>query len=109
MSLRPLWIAALLVSLSGGACGGEGKEAEEPTTAKEKMRREEARSKDKDDAPTKSWGKWRYKGDAESCFFRVGSKCFKTEAAACSAARCKKPEVCTSEGAAPADVSCKKS
>lgn len=104
MSLRSLWLVALLGPL--GACGGDSNEANEPTTAREKMRREDA--KNKDDAPTKSWGKWRYKGDAESCFFRVGSKCFKTEAAACSAARCKKPTTCTTEGAAPALVSCKK-
>ena len=105
MSLRSLWLVALLGTT---ACGGDSKEADEPTTAREKMRREDAKSKDKDEGPTRSWGKWRYKGDAESCFFRLGSKCFKTEAAACSAARCKKPEVCATEGAAPAEVSCKK-
>jgi len=109
MSLRSLWLVAFLGTT---ACGSDSKEAAEPTTAREKMRREEAqetgKGKGKDDAPTKSWGKWRYKGDAESCFFRLGSKCFKTEAAACSAARCKRPEVCATEGAAPAEVSCKK-
>lgn len=88
-------------------CGADGKKSDEPTTAKEKQERE-ARAMGESDAPKgKHWGKWRYKGDRNSCFFRVGARCFKTENAACQAARCKKPKKCHTEGAAPAQVSCK--
>jgi len=91
------------------ACGGDGKDADEPQTAREKMRREAKRDKkDKDvDSAGKSWGKWRYTGDRAECYFRAGQKCFKTEAAACATMRCKKPTKCHAEGAAPARVSCK--
>ncbi len=87
------------------ACGAD-LQSDEPTTAKEKQRRE-ARATGEDDGGTKQWGKWRYKGDREACFFIVGSKCFKTENAACQTAHCKKPTKCTTVGAAPAAVSCK--
>ena len=87
------------------ACGADPK-FDEPTTAKEKQRRE-ARANGDDDGGTKHWGKWRYKGERDSCFFIVGSKCFKSENAACQTARCKKPLKCTTVGAAPATVSCK--
>ena len=87
-------------------------DADEPQTAREKMRREAKREKkSKKDKPLdstgKSWGKWRYTGDRAECYFRFGQKCYKTEAAACSNLRCKKPTKCTAEGAAPAQVSCK--
>jgi hypothetical protein len=92
-----------------GACGGDSVGADEPQTAREKMRREAKR--DKKDKPVdstgKSWGKWRYSGDRAECYFRLGQKCYKTEAAACSSARCKKPTKCVAEGAAPATISCK--
>ncbi len=105
MSLRSWCLVLGLV----GACGGDPKDADEPQTAREKMRAESKR--DKDDKPVdsggKSWGKWRYTGDRAECYFRLGQKCFKTEAAACSAARCKKPTKCHVEGAAPGQVSCK--
>jgi hypothetical protein len=91
------------------ACGSS-QDADEPQTAREKMRREAKRDKKKDkpvDSSGKSWSKWRYTGDRAECYFRLGQKCFKTEAAACSNLRCKKPTKCRAEGAAPAQVSCK--
>ncbi len=101
----------VLVTCMGlGACGGEARDPDDPKTAREKMRREAKR--DKKDKPVdstgKSWGKWRYTGDRADCFYRLGQKCFKTEAEACAKAKCKKPTKCHSEGAAPAQVSCKK-
>lgn len=112
MSLRS-WCLVLVLSCMGiAACGGDGKDADEPQTAREKMRREAKRDKkSKKDQPVdsagKSWGKWRYTGDRAECYFRSGQKCFKTEAAACATMRCKKPTKCHAEGAAPAQVSCK--
>jgi hypothetical protein len=97
-------VAGVLACVTA-ACGAD-LQSDEPTTAKEKQRRE-ARATGEDDGGTKHWGKWRYKGDREACFFIVGSKCFKTENAACQTARCKKPTKCTTVGAAPATVSCK--
>jgi hypothetical protein len=102
----------VLVACMGlAACGSDGRDADEPQTAREKMRREAKRDKKKDkpvDSTGKSWSKWRYTGDRAECYFRLGQKCFKTEAAACAQARCKKPTKCHAEGAAPAQISCKK-
>ncbi len=104
MSLRTLSLVFVAFALG---CGGASKESDEPQTAKEKQL-QEARAKGEDDGgKAKSWGKWRYKGDRDQCFFIVGSKCFKTENAACQAAHCKKPQKCHSAGAAPATVTCK--
>ncbi len=94
----------VLACLAAG-CGAD-KKSDEPTTAKEKQLRE-ARASGDDDGGSKHWGKWRYKGSRDSCFFIVGATCFKTENAACQQARCKKPKKCTAAGAAPATVSCK--
>lgn len=96
----------LVCALVAMACGGDPKRSDEPQTAKEKLRRE-ARADGDDAGGSKSWGGWRYKGERDRCFFIVGSKCFKTEAAACSVAKCKAPKKCRAEGAAPAQVSCK--
>ena len=87
-------------------CGGDPKSSDEPQTAREKLR-QEARAQGEDEGGSRNWGKWRYSGDRNSCFFIVGAKCFKTEAAACSMAKCKEPKKCNAEGAAPAQVSCK--
>lgn len=95
--------SVVLVCLAA-ACGAPS--TDEPTTAKEKQRLE-ARAGTDEDGSTKQWGKWRYKGDRDECFFIVGAKCFKTENAACQTARCKKPTKCQAVGAAPATVSCK--
>lgn len=105
MSLRS---SLLVFALVGVACGGDPKHSDEPQTAKEKLRRQhEEESGEGDGGGSKNWGGWRYKGDRSQCFFVVGAKCFKTEAAACSAAKCKPSEKCRAEGAAPAQVSCK--
>lgn len=106
MSLRSvsLVLASLATCLALGC--GSSQTSDEPTTAKEKQRRE-AKAAGEDEGAGKHWGGWRYKGDRNACFFRVGSKCFKTENAACQAARCKAPKKCRAEGAAPAQVSCK--
>ena len=95
----------LVVLCFAAACGADAK-SDEPTTAREKQRRE-AKTSTADEDGNKHWGKWRYKGTRDSCFFIVGSSCFKTENAACQTARCKKPKRCAAVGAAPATVSCK--
>jgi hypothetical protein len=53
-------------------------------------------------------GGWRFKGDRKDCRYLFNSKCFKNETAACKAAGCGGP-ACSSTGAGPATVSCKKS
>lgn len=83
----------------------------EPQTAREKMLAEEKASKDKEEADpqppgSKKWSGWRYQGDRKDCFFVVGRKCFKTEKAACSAAKCKAPSKCESDDGGPATISC---
>lgn len=99
-----LWIVGGIFGIVSAGCGGNSA-ANEPQTAREKQLQE---NKDKDpEAGQKSWGKWRYAGDRGSCFFQVKGKCFKTEKAACTAAKCAAPTKCTSTGAGPAMVSCK--
>ena len=97
----------LVVVAVAFGCAADSKTSDEPTTAREKQRRE-AKRKGEDDGAPKSWGRWRYKGDRDNCFFEVDGKCFKTENAACQAARCKKPARCVTTGAGPAQVSCEK-
>lgn len=85
----------------------------EPQTAREKMLADEKANKDTDgdDAKppgSKQWTGWRYQGERKDCFFLVGRKCFKSEKAACSAAKCKAPSKCETEGAGPATLSCSK-
>jgi hypothetical protein len=100
---------ALLLALSC-APGKMTVKKGEPQTAREKMLAEEKANKDKDpDARppgSKKWSGWRYQGDRKECFFIVGRKCFKTEKAACSAARCKSPSKCENDGGGPATISC---
>src|SRR5690349_993495 len=103
MSLRAIRIA-LLASLIA-ACGGSPPRNDEPRTAKEKQRREAATDGEADTGG--KWGGWRYAGDRNECFFKVGRRCFKTEDAACSAARCGKKK-CTVTGGGPAAVACAK-
>jgi hypothetical protein len=83
----------------------------EPQTAREKMLAEEKANKAKEEPDaqppgSKKWAGWRYQGDRKDCFFVVGRKCFKTEKAACSAAKCKGPSKCENDGGGPANVSC---
>ena len=101
----PLVVLAVLVLVLLG-CGGS-KTTDEPTTAKEKQLRE-AKASGEYNASDKNWGAWRYSGDRNDCFFVVGRRCFKTETAACSAARCKKGKKCNTVGGGPASVSCSK-
>ncbi len=100
-----LRLGVLAVLLAVG-CGGTQTDKNEPQTAKEKQMRE-AQASGEVDAPSKKWAKWRYTGDRKDCFFVVGSKCFKTENAACQAAHCKAPKKCDTVGGGPATVSCK--
>ncbi len=104
MKLLSAVIAALIAS-SGGCGGGDTKSDNEPTTAKEKQKREAEASGEIDPA-NKKWGGWRYQGDRNDCFFVVGRKCFKTENAACQAAHCKSPKKCEVTGGGPATLSC---
>jgi hypothetical protein len=80
--------------------------ANEPTTAKEKQLRD-AKASGEIDPREARWGGWRYQGDRKDCFFVVGRKCFKTEKAACDAAKCKAGTKCTADGGGPATISCK--
>ena len=107
MSLRSCRPVAALVTIALVACGGPQVASDEPQTAKEKLAAEERASGDEKPKGSKSWGGWRYKGDRNSCFFETAGRCFKTENAACQAARCAKPKKCNTTGAGPAQVSCK--
>jgi hypothetical protein len=113
--LLPLLTVLVVACASGKMRVKKG----EPQTAREKMLVEEkAKAKKNKDGGTtaddgevkppgsKKWAKWRYEGDRKECFFLVGRKCFKTEKAACSAAKCKAPSTCETEGAGPAMMSC---
>ncbi len=103
MSIRVLIIASLLAL---AACSGPEIDPKEPQTAAARARLE---AEEKGELPPKgkTWGGWRYQGDRNECFFAVGRKCFKTEPAACAAAKCGKGGKCVSTGAGPATISCK--
>jgi hypothetical protein len=111
MSWRLVPLAALLAI----ACGGSSMRVKkgEPQTAREKMLAEEKAKKssgESDDAKppgSKKWTGWRYQGDRSDCFFLVGKKCFKTEKAACTAAKCGGAK-CVTDGAGPATLTCSK-
>ena len=90
------------------ACGSAQVDPDEPQTAAEKQRRE-AEKKGELDKDGGKWGGWRYKGDRNDCFFVVGRVCYKTEKAACNAAKCKAAASCQVVGGGPATVSCAKS
>jgi hypothetical protein len=106
MSLRR--VSLLVVFLLG--CAGETMKVKkgEPQTAREKMLAEQKANPEEEgmSATGKKWGAWRYQGDRKDCFFVLGRKCYKTEKAACSAARCKATARCITEGAGPATVKC---
>lgn len=109
MSLRPIGLALMTSLLL--ACGGGATATDDPTTAKDKQRREAGDRGDggDDDAggDRGKWRGWRYTGDRNECFFVVGRRCFKTEEAACTAARCGKKK-CDVTGGGPASVACAK-
>ena len=100
------------------ACGGSSMKVKkgEPQTAREKMLAEEKakhendKNYDEDAHPpgSKKWTGWRYQGERKDCFFLVGKKCFKTEKAACAAAKCKAPSKCETEGGGPVTLQCSK-
>ena len=104
MSLRMISLGVLAALAVG--CGGEAPRSDDPQTAKEKQRREAAASGDASPTGGK-WGAWRYTGDRDECFFIVGRKCFKSQAAACAAARCGSRK-CEVTGGGPATVACAK-
>jgi len=98
MSLRTVALVLLV------ACGGSTVASDEPQTAKEKQLRE---AKAAGDTNAGKWGGWRYQGDRNECFYVVGRRCFKSENAACQAARCRSPKKCDVVGGGPATVGCK--
>jgi hypothetical protein len=102
MSLRMISLG-LVAALALG-CGGDAPRSGDPTTAKEKQRREAAAAGETTASGGK-WGGWRYTGDRDQCFFVVGRRCFKTEASACAAARCGARK-CETTGGGPATVAC---
>lgn len=106
------FLACLLVAGcgggGGGGSGGKAASANEPKNAREKQLQEAKASGEVDGTGEASWGKWRYTGERNDCFYSVGRKCFKTEVAACKTLKCKKDEKCVSKGAGPATVACKK-
>jgi hypothetical protein len=104
MSLRPIRLALMVCLLACG--GGSAPRSDEPTTAREKQRRD-AEAKGELDHGGGKWAGWRYTGDRGDCFFVVGRRCFKTEAAACTAAHCGKGK-CETIGGGPASVACAK-
>lgn len=103
MSLRLISLSFLAWAALAVGCGAPPK-SDEPTTAREKQRRD-AEAEGTLDKPGGKWGGWRYTGDRDDCFFVVGRRCFKTEAAACTAARCGKRK-CATSGGGPATVAC---
>ena len=115
MSLRLTSLA--LIGCAALACGGGQMKVKkgEPQTAREKLLADEKANKsegttEEESQPpgSKKWTGWRYQGERKNCFFLVGRKCFKTENAACQAARCKSPTKCEADGAGPATMTCKK-
>ena len=103
MSFRTISLGLLAVFALG--CGGDPPRSDDPQTAKEKQRREAAAAGETSSGG--KWSGWRYTGDRDECFFVVGRKCFKTEAAACAAARCGSRK-CETTGGGPATVACAK-
>lgn len=102
MSLRSMTLGLLVLA---AGCGGSSN-SEEPKTAAEKQRLD-AEASGSLDTPKGGRSAWRYTGDRDNCFFVVGRRCFKTEEAACTAAKCGKAS-CDVTGAGPARVACAK-
>lgn len=107
------WRLASLSLLVAVACASGNMKVKkgEPQTAREKMLAEERTKKEPEEPEpkppgSKKWSGWRYQGDRKDCRFLVGRKCFKTENAACQAAKCKAPTSCQPEGAGPATMTC---
>lgn len=105
MPLRS-FVSLVVACVVGVGCGGAPPPSDEPTTAKEKLARED-KANGEAGPGAKKWGGWRYKGERDDCFFVVGAHCYKTEPAACAAAKCKTPKKCVATGAGPATLTCK--
>jgi hypothetical protein len=105
MSLRSISLV-IIAGLVLGCGGTQPSRSDEPVTAKDKQRREAEANGTVSGTGTK-WSRWRYTGERNDCFFVVSGRCFKTEAAACSAAKCGKRS-CETTGAGPATVVCAK-
>jgi hypothetical protein len=103
MSLRMISLVAVAALALG--CGAPPRSSDEPTTAKDKQRRD-AEAAGTADPPSAGRNGWRYTGDRNDCFYVVGHRCFKTEEAACSSARCK--TTCVATGGGPATIACAK-
>jgi hypothetical protein len=97
-------LAGLLLACAV-ACSSSHPRSKEPRTARDKQLRE-ARANGEVDPPASKWAGWRYQGDRADCFYVLGRRCFKTEKAACAAAKCKKK--CEISGGGPAAVTCEK-
>lgn len=112
MSLRSARLVLVLILGVAAGCSGGGKpdptSPNEPKNAREKQLLEAKASGEVDATGQPSWGKWRYSGERNNCFYVLGRRCFKTEKAACQAARCKGGTKCESTGAGPATVACAK-
>ena len=87
------------------ACGSTTADPEGVTTAAEKQRA--LAKQDGEYSDGQKWGGWKYQGDRDTCFYRVGRKCYSKKDKACAAAGCKAPKACELEGAGPAMVVCK--
>src|SRR5688572_17946907 len=108
MSLRSsAFVAFASLVLACGNPAPQKTDPKEPKNAKEKQALEAKADGDTEKGDAQKWGKWRYAGDRNDCFYVVGRRCFKTENAACQAARCKAPKKCDTVGGGPATVSCK--
>lgn len=107
MSLRCFVVALSWLVLACGNTKPQKVDPNEPKNAREKQMLEAKESGELDKGDAQKWGKWRYGGERNDCFYVVGRRCFKTENAACQAAKCKSPKKCDTVGGGPATVSCK--
>jgi hypothetical protein len=107
-SVRPVLVLILGVAAGCGGGGSAKPASNEPKNAREKQLLEAKASGEADPSGQPTWGKWRYTGERADCFFVVGRRCFKTEKAACQAARCKPGQKCAATGAGPVTIACAK-
>lgn len=95
-------IIAATVAIS--SCGSTSPDPPGVETAAQKQRAQA--QKEGEYSEGAKWGGWKYQGDRDDCFYRVGRKCFAKKEKACAAAGCKAPKQCKLTGAGPAKVSC---
>ncbi|HET7499558.1 MAG TPA: hypothetical protein VFK02_01090 [Kofleriaceae bacterium] len=106
LSLSVSLLLVVVLAVATGCGGSTPQTSDEPSTARDKQR-QDAEARGDGDRPAGKRSGWRYSGERNDCFFVVGHTCFKSEAAACAAARCGK-HPCVAEGGGPAQVSCEK-